>query len=413
MPNIPQRSATSQPPFRTIINHFRSTTSPKVASDLLNKDVPIMSLHINQFSDVTCVGLALPHAVVDMMGIGIIMRTWCSIMADDRVKVPSLIVGDPLAKYGAPYPTTRSGVKELRASMIGTTRVWGLQSKIRYFGRLILELVLSPKEHCGLFFIPMSVVDRIREEGKRGAKESSNDNGGSPWVSENDVITAILVKVRIVFIFLYSVLYLTPSQIYSLGRSQTDKTPFTIAFTGNIRGQLPSLPKDSSSVWIHNAIVPITVPSFATCQLPDLSIYQIALNVRKAIIAQRNVEEISKELTVYRENARRGNHQAFHSSYGMSYYLTSWSSAKLADLDFRPAFLAQDSRELHSEGGRVIFAGGSVSMTELGRRAWAITLSKQGKDGSGESGYWCETGTVVKVWPLVEEFLNSLRSGTQ
>ena len=157
-------------------------------SDLLNKDVPIMSLHINQFSDVTCVGLFLPHAVVDMMGVGIIIRAWCSIMADDHTDVPPLIVGDPLAKYGAPYPSTQSGVKELRASMVGTTRVWGLRGKIRFYSRVILEMFLSPKERCGLFFIPMSVVDRIREEGMREAMESAS--GGGAWVSENDVITS-------------------------------------------------------------------------------------------------------------------------------------------------------------------------------------------------------------------------------
>ena len=199
MPNIPQRSAISQPQLLTIIDHFRSTTSPRTASDLLNKDIPIMSLHITQFSDVTCVGLSLPHAVVDVMGFGIIMRAWCSIIADDHAKVPSLIVGDPFADYGPPYPSTRSGVKALRASMISTARVWGLRGKIRYFGRLILELALSPKEHCGLFFIPKSVVDRIREDGMREAKERGKGGG---WVSENDVITAILVKVSIILIFL-------------------------------------------------------------------------------------------------------------------------------------------------------------------------------------------------------------------
>ena len=34
---------------------------------------------------------------------------------------------------------------------------------------------------------------------------------------------------------------------------------------------VPSLPKDSSSVWIHNALVPITTPPFPTYQLLDLS----------------------------------------------------------------------------------------------------------------------------------------------
>ena len=196
-----------------------------------------------------------------------------------------------------------------------------------------------------------------------------------------------------------------------MGRSQGDKTPFTIAFTGNIRGQLPSLPKDSSSVWIHNAFVPITVPPFPTSKLPDLSIYQIALKIRKSIIAQRNVNEIEKGLTVYRETAHRGDFPTYHSSYGMSYYVTSWASANLVDLDFKPA-LAKDSEKSHSHSdvGKVIFAGGEESLTSFAGRGWGIVLSKQVKDSYGESGYWCQTGTTVKVWPLVEEFLNSLRS---
>ena len=182
--------------------------------------------------------------------------------------------------------------------------------------------------------------------------------------------------------------------------------------TGSIRGQLPTLPKDSTSVWIHNALVPITTSPFPTCQLPDLSIYQIALKIRQAIIAQRNVEEIEKQLTVYRETTRRGNFPAYHSSHGVCYYVTSWAAAKLSELDFSPALLAQDSEKSHSHAdrGNVIFAGGSALSSHYGRRAWAIVLSKQVNDSSGESGYWCETGTVVKVWPLVEEFLRSLRS---
>lgn len=164
-------------------------------------------------------------------------------------------------------------------------------------------------------------------------------------------------------------------------------------------------------MWLHNAIFPITVPPFATCKLHDLSIYQIAIKIREAIIAQRNVEEIEKSLTVYRELARRGDYPTVNSSYAMSYYVTSWASANWADLDFRAA-LAQDPEKLHShsDAGKVIFAGGSSAMGDFARRTWAIVLSKQVKDSSGEGGYWCETGTAAKVWPLVEAFLESLRS---
>lgn len=202
MLNMPQRSEPSQPQLSTIINSFRSKESFRLASNLIKTDAPIMNLHINLFSDVTCVGLSLPHAVVEMVVVAIILRTWCSILADDQFNVPSLVIGNPLAEYGEPYLFTQPGVKDLRASMASTVQVRRFWEKVRYYRRILLELALSPKEHCGLISIPMSAVDHIRKEGLQGLKESGG--GHEEWVSEHDITTAILVKVKVIFIFLCS-----------------------------------------------------------------------------------------------------------------------------------------------------------------------------------------------------------------
>jgi hypothetical protein len=173
---------------------FRSRSCPRTAADLLKqKDAPIISLHVSRFSDATCVGFTIPHAICDVPGVGIILRAWCSLLASRAAEIPPLVIDDVLADFGSPYPTTKAGVKALRASMRSTFRIWGLWSKIRVNIRFMREFIIYPKDDCRMVFIPTNFIQRIREEAK---KELGGEMTEGPWLSENDIVTAIMVKVR-------------------------------------------------------------------------------------------------------------------------------------------------------------------------------------------------------------------------
>ncbi len=93
---------------------FLSDSSPRVTSDLLQrKDAPIINLHITCFTDVTCVGVGIPHAVADAPGICIILRAWTSVLAGDFLP-PPLLQEDPLADFGDPLPKTRAEMEKHR-----------------------------------------------------------------------------------------------------------------------------------------------------------------------------------------------------------------------------------------------------------------------------------------------------------
>lgn len=181
----------------TFIHLFRSKTCPQNATELIaQKDRPIISLHVSCFSDATCIGFSLPHSFADVLGMGVIMRAWCSILAGRSSEVPPLFEGDALADFGAPFPSKKAEQKKLYESVQGTYRLWSFWDKVKYYTWLTTsEFILHPSEEVRLLFFPNSLVDKLRKETMlKGEKEK-----GSAWVSENDIVTALLVKVCSIF----------------------------------------------------------------------------------------------------------------------------------------------------------------------------------------------------------------------
>src|ERR1700685_4124513 len=119
---------------------------------------------------------------------------------------------------------------------------------------------------------------------------------------------------------------------------------FTIAFTANMRGHIPALPKSAEWVWINNGNIPFCVPAIPIADLCNMSVGEIALRIRETVVAQRTVEQMEKTMTVYREMARQECYPAYHAASGTNYYVTSWASAKWTELDFSPALVSDSEK---------------------------------------------------------------------
>lgn len=160
--------------------------------DLLKgKDVPILHVHVNVFDDATCIGIHIPHIVVDMLGLGIIAHAWTQLINSEDMKavvLPSLMEGDPLADWGSiscpSEPAARSEVKANTA-----VQLFGWWEKLRYYIPLSWE-VMTSKEVAHAIFIPFSVINRLRKETMLGDEKER-------WVSENDIVIAILAHVSV------------------------------------------------------------------------------------------------------------------------------------------------------------------------------------------------------------------------
>lgn len=192
-PAIPTRdyTVTSQPGLQKYQHYFRSEDCPGTMTQWLKqKDAPTIRIHVTTFSDATCIGFTLPHIFGDVPGMSVILNAWCSIMAGRESELPTLITEDPIANIGGSYPSTKKALKKFHAEMEGPYHLLSFLEKIRYFTPLIAELVIHPKEDCRLIFVSNAALSKLRQ-----AALSELQDGKEVWVSENDIVFALILKV--------------------------------------------------------------------------------------------------------------------------------------------------------------------------------------------------------------------------
>lgn len=170
--------------------YFRDNSTPNFLDDLLKaKDMPMLHVYVNVFDDATCIGFHLPHAFGDMLGLGLIMRAWAKLVNAEDMKsvvLPEVMEGDPLADWAdMEYPRTPEAQAVVKANT--TMHLYGLWGTLRYFVPLAFS-ILTHKETSRSLFIPLSVIDALRSETMAGDEKAR-------WVSENDIVTAILTYV--------------------------------------------------------------------------------------------------------------------------------------------------------------------------------------------------------------------------
>lgn len=172
---------------------FHHASCPQTLTELLSQDQPLISIHVGRYDNVTCVGVNIPHVLVDAEGAGIILKAWCSLIAEKVHEVPSLIDGDALADFGLPYPSTKAEEEEFLASIPSSLCRWSTWDMIRTTFNSILEFIFYPRARSGMFFLPSKLVASIRQKAMLELRNGDDREG--PWLSENDIVTAILFKV--------------------------------------------------------------------------------------------------------------------------------------------------------------------------------------------------------------------------
>ncbi|KZP27678.1 hypothetical protein FIBSPDRAFT_948270 [Athelia psychrophila] len=319
-PDIPKRTIGSHANMLTYRHLFQSKDCPASTSEWIKqKDAPPIRIHITTFSNVTCIGFTVPHIFTDVLGISVILRAWCSIIAGrETSKLPVLITEDPLAHIGGPYPSSKKELKAFHADMAGEYHLFSLWDKLRYYPPLIKEIVFHSEE-VRLVFLPSKTLDKMR----RSAMAELQDEK-EVWVSENDIIYSLIIKLS------------------NLHRDKNDETPYGIAMAANFRGLLPEL-KDPSKAFLHNCMTYVSCPVIPNGSVLDSSVGDLARHIRTAIVAQRPLAHSEKVMTVYREMCRRHDYPSYCPPNGRQYASTSWLAGGWSELNFSSAVIATDS----------------------------------------------------------------------
>lgn len=150
-------------------------------------NAPILFVHITHFSDATVVGTNCPHVVGDQFGLSNIMRAWLGLVEG---KAPPPMTGhdEDVLAHLKPY----SEYKKLGVSRKGKMRVRRPGERVFVALGLAPDMIRYPKEFSYTLFLPLSVVESLRE---RHSKTLEEKNGASPGLSNGDIVSAILFKV--------------------------------------------------------------------------------------------------------------------------------------------------------------------------------------------------------------------------
>jgi hypothetical protein len=165
---------------------FRPLDWPYEQKDEPN--APLLHVHMSTFTDnTTVIAISCPHAVGDQYGMANIMKAWLGLA---KGEAPPAMVGfnDDVIPKGKDY----SGYRKEEIVRKGRMRVRRTgEYPVAILGA-IPDLILRPKEENHSLFVPVPVVESLKERHTKALKEKY---GTDPGLTNGDILTGILMKV--------------------------------------------------------------------------------------------------------------------------------------------------------------------------------------------------------------------------
>jgi hypothetical protein len=327
----------SQPvvcPLPLAEDYFKSKTCPASLEGFLVPNTPLVHVHVAIFDDVTFIGVTSGHITFDALGTRTLLHAWTRLLSGEDIDAIPCMEWDSTPFDSFRGPTT-----------VPHQRGWfelGLLGQFCFIVFFILGIIRDPKE--------VSYLVRVPKDFLEGSKSEIMDNlrlqGSTEWVGSSDVLLAWWFKVGF-YLFIYSAAnlgYILLQTIYSL-RKIGDTTPIHIHLPVDLREKC-IFPGDSTlaTPYIHNAVASIAVPAIPVSVFQTESLGEIALRLRRAILAYNaDLPGIQADLQWRCANPLQTH---FPCPPGGEFtFQTNWRAAHLGELDFSGARTLQGAGE--------------------------------------------------------------------
>ncbi|KAF4982587.1 hypothetical protein FZEAL_1819 [Fusarium zealandicum] len=326
---------------------------------------PLLYVHLTIFNDSTAVAISCPHTVADQSGLGNIVKAWLGLVEG---RPPPAMIGYSDDVLASEESNIESFQKEDRE---GRMRVRNRWDQTLVVAGIVLDLVKNMKEESHVVFMPIQLVQSLRE---RITKTLADTYEVAPDISNGDVLTAVFTKL---------------AQMHDESKRTID-----LSQTINLRGRIPSLPKETCDGFIHNSVHYAT----STFQYnPSTPLHDIALYNRKAINKALEESDIKSGVRALREVAQHGQVmlicEPFHKLYSASNWCGAWQG-----IDFSKA--AKEPTENSGDGQELIVLGQSKAARTPGRNRIVIMCRTN-------EGFWCDFAAPLKAMPFIREHLAS------
>ncbi|KAI1045059.1 hypothetical protein LB505_009368 [Fusarium chuoi] len=323
---------------------------------------PLLYVHLTKFSDGAALAMSVPHVFADQGGLANIIKAWLTVIEG---KTPPEMIGYKDDVLGS---EKLSNIEAGLGDRIGRMRIRSIKDQAMVIGRIALDLWKDKKEESRLVFLPIQVVQNLRDN-VRGRLDGKHDLAGE--ISNGDIITAIFTKLaRINCELEYNV---------------------SLSSTINLRDRIPELQGEKGEGFVHNAV------HYATANFginPSTELDEIALQNRIAVSKALEESDIKAGVNTLRELAKANQFMLICEPHHKLYSSSNWSGS-WQGIDFAKA--APKSYDLSSHRKEMVVLGQSKTL-KAPLRYRAVIMCRTSE------GFWCDFAAPVKTMALVKKF---------
>ncbi|EWG50932.1 hypothetical protein FVEG_10050 [Fusarium verticillioides 7600] len=323
---------------------------------------PLLYVHLTKFSDGAVLAISLPHVFADQGGLANIVKAWLTVIDG---KVPTQMTGYKDDVLGS---EKLSDLEVKQNERVGRMRIRSKKDQALVIGRIVLDLLKDKKEESKLVFLPIEVVQNLREKA-RERLDGKHILAGE--ISNGDIITAIFTK---------------------LARIDTEtKYDISLSSTINLRDRIPELQGERGEGYVHNAV------HYATSNFtikPSTEIDEIALQHRIAVTEALEESDIKAGVKTLRELAKANQVMLICEPHHKLYSSSNWSGS-WQGIDFTKA--TPKSYDLSSHRKEMVVLGQSKTLKAPLRYRVAIMCRTS-------EGFWCDFAAPPKTMALAEKF---------
>lgn len=335
---LPRSDSTGKPSLHDGPPAFRYLTKrpdmPTQFSDYVDKDEPMMSMHVASFNDGTLVTVTWPGVVTDMMGMHGFIQAWCEVLGDREDNVPEVM--------GAHKDPMRSlGRLKLRENYVfAGAHLQGFQFLQSMYYSLMDKWTHGEMESKTLCLPASSMAKLKREAGVSSSSEKQ-------LISEGDILTSWLAR-----------------QACSILPISSDR-PVTVLIPFEARSKLPmvfpqhtDMEQESwgemcrpNPVYLGNATFTahLHIPGSALLSAP---IGEVAYATRAAILRQTTEPQIKAASREIRHQQEAGGFLGnmrlplkYTTPDSMMVTVSNWTKMNVFDtFDFSPAVINKNIR---------------------------------------------------------------------
>lgn len=375
--------ATEGPSLQPITPEFRpflARTNFPTFEEIIQKNLPPMSVHITSFRDATLIALVWPHVMMDALGGHALLSAWSSVLAGREEEVPKL-VGARKDAHREVLETSGDDINE--EFELEKKRLQG-RGLFKFQMRFLWEMTTNPNYERRVIYLPRESVLRLKKKIQTEIAEGAYGLQPKPFASEGDILTAWISR--------------------ALSAAQPKPRPLVIFSFLNTRFRFPSLLK-WGGVFVQNMV--LATYSFLTAKQSQESVANIALSHRQQFTEQSTEKQTMHFMkTVFKDIDSGKSPRLLFGESDSLVLLTNnlFKAGLIQSVDFSPAIIRQGepaSERTNPPGTMVCYYNEAI-----GKADNLNIFMMLGKD-YGENCWFLGT-FLPQTWQKIEEAIQEL-----